>query len=153
MYRIVPLDQTVSDQARSSRRSPQYGHPAHGEVAAGYGPCRSCLDVFRVGEDRRLLFTYNPFDGLDAYPSPGPIFIHENSCHPYDQASVFPPALRNLPITLEGYGSDRWLVERERPKSTDLEAAIERIFANEAVLYIHIRNTEAGCFMARIDRA
>jgi Protein of unknown function (DUF1203) len=107
-------DASISDQVPESLHSPQYGHPAHSELAAGYGPCRSCLNVFCAGEERRLLFTYNPFDGLDEYPSPGPIFIHESQCSPYSQGSIFPPALRGLPLTLEGYGIGRWLVARER---------------------------------------
>jgi Protein of unknown function (DUF1203) len=152
-FRVVPIDPTISDQARTSLRSPQYGHPAHAEPAKGYGPCRSCLRRFLIGEDRRLLFTYNPFAGLDSYPSPGPIFIHENSCQPYQQESIFPPELRTLPLTLEGYGKDRWLISRERPAETDLEAAIERLLTHSEIDYIHVRNTEAGCFVARIERA
>ena len=152
MFRIVPIDPSISSQARASNRSPQYGHPAHSETARGYGPCRSCLDVFRVGEDRRLLFTYNPFAGLDAYPSPGPVFIHETDCSPYSDWSVFPAALRALPLTLEGYGAERWLVARERPDESQIEGAIEKLFADDRILYIHVRNTEAGCFIARVER-
>ena len=144
-FRVIAIDSFLSDEARSSRRSPQYGHPAHAEIASGYGPCRSCLDVFHVGEERRLLFTYDPFKGLDAYPSPGPVFIHEDHCEPYRENSKFPPALRSLPLTLEGYGKERWVITRERPPESDIEAAIGRILSNEDVEYIHVRNTEAGC--------
>jgi len=151
MFRIVPIDPSISNQVRTLSRSPQYGHPVHIEVAKGYGPCRSCLDVFRTGEERRVLFTYNPFAGLDAYPSPGPVFIHEEQCEPY-AATTFPPTLRDLPLTLEGYGTDRWLLQRDRPAEPEIENAVERIFANPEVLYIHVRNTEAGCFIARIER-
>jgi hypothetical protein len=150
---VKPIEYSFSDQVRESLRSPQYGHPAYAEVAAGYGPCRSGLNVFRTGKERRLLFTYDPFAGFDPYPSPGPIFIHEPNCKPYDQDGTFPPALRNLPLTLEGYGEGRWLIARERPAEGDIEIAIDRIFANPAAKYIHVRNTEAGCFMFRIERA
>jgi hypothetical protein len=152
-FLVRPIEPSISDQVRQSLRSPQYGHPAHAELAAGYGPCRSCLNVFRAGEESRLLFTYDPFAGLDGYPSPGPVFIHESNCSPYDQSSTFPPALRNLPLTLEGYGHDRWLFARERPVDREIEPAIGRILANPAVRYIHVRNTEAGCYIARIERA
>ena len=151
-FRVVPIDPAISDQARTSLSSPQYGHPAHAEPAKGYGPCRSCLRQFRSGEDRRLLFTYNPFTGLDSYPSPGPIFIHENACEPYEHEYAFPPELRTLPLTLEGYGQDRWLIARERPAESDIEIAIERLLAQSSIEYIHVRNTEAGCFIATIER-
>ena len=52
-------------------------------AAAGYGPCRLCLDTFRVGADERLLFTYDPFAGLDPYPAPVPIFVHADGCAPF----------------------------------------------------------------------
>jgi len=140
-FKVLPVSPELCEQVRSSLKAPQYGHPAHAEPAAGYGPCRSCLRQFHVGCDRRLLFTYNPFAGIDPYPSPGPIFIHENACQPFDQVSTFPPELRSLPLTFEGYGLERWLVARERPTDSDIEAAIARLFANPDVDYIHVRNT------------
>ena len=149
---VFPIDATLADAVRSTLKSPQYGHPAHAELANGYGPCRSCLRQFHAGEERRILFTYNPFEGVDTYPSPGPIFIHAESCKPFDDGSAFPPELRTLPLTLEAYGKDRWILARERPRDPEIETAIVRLFASPAVEYIHIRNTEAGCFIARIER-
>jgi hypothetical protein len=84
-FRVVGIPEELAQQARTEMRSPQYGHPAHAEVAKGYGPCRSCLDRFQTGEDERLLFTYNPFAGLDPYPSPGPI---SNACSAIRRSST-----------------------------------------------------------------
>jgi Protein of unknown function (DUF1203) len=152
-FRTIPIDQKICDQVRSTLTSPQYGHPAHVEPASGYGPCRACLKQFRVGADDRILFTYNPFAGLDGYPSPGPIFIHASSCEPFSEADKFPDELRGLPLTLEAFGDDRWILGRERPRPEAIEAAIQKCFAIPGVRYIHVRNTEAGCFMARIERS
>jgi hypothetical protein len=105
-----------------------------------------------VGDEDRLLFTYNPFAGLDPYPSPGPIFVHAAGCRPFDAPSGFPEDLRALPLTLEGYGAGRWLVARERVTAGDVDGAAARIFANRAVDYIHVRNSEAGCYIARLER-
>jgi len=151
-FRTVPVDPAICDQVRSTLKSPQYGHPAHVEPAAGYGPCRACLKQFRVGQEERILFTYNPFAGLDAYPSPGPIFIHADACESFSQVEKFPDELRNLPLTLEAYGDDRQILGRERPNADQIEAAIQRCFEISAVRYIHVRNTEAGCFIARVER-
>ena len=58
-----------------------------------------------------------------------------------------------LPLTFEGYGAGRrWLVIRERVADGEVEAAIERLFAEAAVQQSHIRNTEAGGFIARAER-
>lgn len=148
--RAIPLE--IAESARRDARSPQYGHPAHSEIARGYGPCRLCLDTFRIGEEERLLFTYNPFAGLDPYPSPGPIFVHAAGCASYEAAEGFPDSLRQLPLTLEGYGAERWIVARERVEDGDVEAAASRLFAHPAIAYVHVRNTEAGCYIARLER-
>ena len=151
-FRTIPIPLDLAAAARQARRSPQYGHPAHTETAAGYGPCRLCLRTFRVGEEERLLFTYNPFAGLDPYPSPGPIFVHAAGCRPFDAPSGFPEDLRALPLTLEGYAGGRWLVAREPVPAGDVEGAAARLFAHRAVDYVHVRNSEAGCYIARLER-
>jgi hypothetical protein len=153
-FRVVGIPEELARQARTEMKSPQYGHPAHTEVARGYGPCRSCLGKFETGRDERLLFTYNPFAGLDPYPSPGPVFIHSEECPTYE-APEFPQELRDLPLTFEAYGKDRWIVARERvspASNTEIEPALERLLGNSEVEYIHVRNTEAGCFIARVER-
>ena len=151
-FRTVPIPAAIADAARRDVRSPQYGHPAFVERAAGYGPCRSCLETFRVGEEDRLLFTYDPFAGLDAYPAPGPVFVHATACEPFAEPDGFPDALRALPLTLEGYATGRWLVAREPVAGGGVEGAVARLFAHPAVAYLHVRNTEAGCYIARIER-
>jgi hypothetical protein len=150
-YQIQALPEAIADAARTTQSSPQYGHPAHAELAKGYGPCRSCLRRFRTGEENRLLFTYNPFDGLDPYPAPGPIFIHEDRCDRY-QDNVFPPELRELPLMFEGYGAARELVTMERGTGDDIDQVISRILSISDVHYIHVHNAEAGCFIAQITR-
>jgi hypothetical protein len=151
-FRVLPIDSKLAEAVRNTLKSPQYGHPAHVELAAGYGPCRACLKQFRTGEEERILFTYNPFQGLDEYPSPGSVFIHAESCSSYDEPQVFPEELRPLPLTLEAYGENRWIVARERPSAHEIESSVERLLQTSGVHYIHIRNTEAGCFIARIER-
>jgi len=136
---------------REKLASPQYGHPAHVEVATGTGPCRSCLSTFEVGQEERILFTYNPFDGLVDYPSPGPVFIHRTVCSPF-RGDGFPEGLRSLPLTLEAYGDDRWILDRVRVTDGEVDEAIERLLANDAVRYVHVRHSEAGCFIAQVNR-
>jgi hypothetical protein len=152
-FRIRQIPETIANQARETLRSPQYGHPAHVEVATGYGPCRLCLRTFNEGKESRILFTYNPFEGLDSYPSPGPIFVHEKECPPYSAVNEFPADLRNLKLVFEAYGPERRLVSQDRVRDGAVEAAIARMFDQATVEYIHVRNGEAGCFIAHIERA
>ncbi len=80
---VYPVAREITHQARTTRRSPQYGHPVHEELAQGTGPCRECLRAFTVGAERRLLLTYSPFTGSSVLPQPGPIFIHADACTPH----------------------------------------------------------------------
>lgn len=105
-YRVLAIPESTAEAVRSTLASPQYGHPAHVELAQGYGPCRLCLRFFAVGQERRILFTYDPFEETGASPLPGPVFIHETACDRYPE-----------------------------------------------VAYLHVRDTEAGCFDLRIERA
>ena len=136
---------------RRTQRSPQYGHPAHRELAQGYGPCRLCLRTFAIAGEDRLLFTYQPFSEEGALPAPGPVFIHAEPCERFD-ASALPPDFRSLPIVIEGFRRGGVLVVQRRVETEDPEAVVAAVFADSGVQYAHIRNGEAGCFMARIDR-
>ena len=41
----------------------------------------------------------------------------------------------------------------ERITDSDVESVIERLFERSEVDYIYVRDTEAGCFDLRIERA
>ncbi|HEX6615992.1 MAG TPA: DUF1203 domain-containing protein [Gemmatimonadales bacterium] len=151
-YRIHGIPDAIAAGVRTSMRSPQYGHPAHAELAGGYGPCRLCLRTFEVGAEERLLFTYQPFTDPGALPAPGPVFIHREACERYDDTSL-PASLRPLPLVVEGYGDAGVLRVRQHVGGSPFESVLENVLAHRDVSYAHLRNAEAGCFIARIDRA
>jgi uncharacterized protein DUF1203 len=150
-YRIAGIPYPLATQARESLKSPQYGHPAYVELATGYGPCRLCLRTFEEGIDQRLLFTYQPFTDPEALPAPGPVFIHFETCERYE-GNELPEALRAIPLALEGYGNGGELLVQRRVATESFEDVMGHVFESEAVRYAHLRNAEAGCFIARIDR-
>ena len=150
-FRVSGIGEDLADQARRTHRSPQYGHPAHREVATGTGPCRVCLRTFEVGREERLLFTYQPFLTAGSLPAPGPIFVHAEPCVRHDGFEPTPD-LRSLPTIVEGYGDRGWLRVQEAVEDRALEEVLARAFAVEGVAFVHLRNAEAGCFMARVDR-
>jgi hypothetical protein len=150
-YRISGLDNETAEEVRTTLRSPQYGHPAHVETATGYGPCRVCLDTFEEGRDERILFTYQPFQDPEALPAPGPVFIHRRRCSRYDDLA-FPAELGSLPLALDSYGKGGLLVSRDRVGEQLVDDVVRRQLSDPKVEYLHLRNAEAGCFIARIDR-
>jgi hypothetical protein len=152
LYRVHGIPLSVATTVRDTLRSPQYGHPAHIEVATGYGPCRLCLQTFDVGHEERLLFTYQPFVDQAALPAPGPVFIHQESCERYDASGV-PEALRPLPLVVEAYGDAGALLLQRRVGVDSVDAVLAHAFGLAGTCYAHLRNGEAGCFIARVDRA
>ena len=150
-FRIAGIPSSLATDVRQTLRSPQYGHPAHKETASGYGPCRLCLRAFHEGVEERILFTYQPFSDPASVPAPGPVFIHAAPCERYD-APALPPDFRSLPLLFEAYGAGGEPLGRERVRASDPEELLERLFDVTGAEYVHIRNQEAGCFMARVDR-
>jgi len=151
-FRVQPIPDAIAVGVRTSLASPQYGHPAVVSVATGYGPCRSCLRTFEKGVDERILFTYNPFEGIDRYPEPGPIFVHREGCEAHVGAG-FPAGLHGLPMTFEAFGDERWMLRRERLDGREPAPVLEELLELPGVRYVNIRNSEAGCFIARAERA
>ena len=82
--RAIAMPTETAKKVLETNSSPGYGHPAHTAVAKGHGPCRHCLRPFRVGEEMRTLFTFNPFYKLASIPAPGPVFIHSELCERFD---------------------------------------------------------------------
>lgn len=152
-YRVIALPQEVADALRATRLSPFSAHPTHVEIARGHGPCRLCLRAFTVREDRRILFTFDPFAGLETLPLPGPVFIHEAACARHAEDAGFPEDIRTRQLTIQGYGAKRRLVVEEYFQAGDVDAVIDRLLKRADVLYLHVRDTAAGCYDCRIERA
>lgn len=151
--RIVAIPTEVANEVRQTLRAPFHGFPAHEELSTDEAPCRHCLKTFVPNVDRRILFTYDRFAGIESLPQPGPIYIHADECPRYSDDSHFPEQMRRSPRTLEAYKRGRNLVAQEYVTDGNYEAAIEKIFATTTANYIQVNSTTAGCFTFRIERA
>jgi Protein of unknown function (DUF1203) len=151
-YRVVAIGDRIAGIVRKTLQSPGYGHPAHSEVASGYGPCRQCLSTFNVGTDRRILFTYDPFHGKEHLPLPGPVYIHENDCERYPESAGFPVDMLSHRLTLNAYALGRRLVAQKYVSNGVIEPELEWLLRDREVAYIHVRDTDAGCYDFLIER-
>jgi hypothetical protein len=151
-YKVTAIPEEISSEARSTLRSPQYRSlAAAASVANGYGPCRSCLRVFEQGKDRRIYLTYNAFEGRSNLPDPGPVFIHENECGRFE-GSGFPEDLKELPILFEAFGEENRLLTRTAMDPDRTDEQIAEVLSDPQVRFINLRNAEAGCFIATVER-
>lgn len=151
-YTVRGVPQEIADEVRRTRRAPGYGHPAHLEVAGGTGPCRCCLRTFVPGQDQRLLFTYRPRSEDGSLMAPGPVFIHAEPCEAYS-GTGFPEGLRSLPLAFEARANGSRVVDLVSMPETSPEAQIEILLGVGHADWLHLRHAEAGCFIARVDRA
>jgi hypothetical protein len=150
-FAVRALPQDVAVFVREHGSDPVWGHPALTQLATGFGPCRFCLRRFREGEEMRTLFTYDSYAGVAEFPQPGPVYIHADECDRYD-GEGFPPDLRGLELTFEGVAAGPRVVALERTGGEGLERVIGDLLDLPEVDYVNVRNTQAGCFIARIDR-
>jgi hypothetical protein len=151
--RVVAISTAIAEAVRANLKAPGYGFPAHAELATDDAPCRHCLRTIYAEKDRRILFIYDRFAGVESLPQPGPIYIHVDSCPRYAENEGFPEELRGSPRTLEAYAHGRRLVAQEYVTDGGFEPAIERLFSYSEVDYLQVNSTTAGCFTFRIERA
>ena len=106
-----------------------------------------------IGSNLGTMFiTFDPFHGLEPFPLPGPVFIHENECDRHPEHGGFPVDLQSHELTLAAYGRGRDLRAEEHVSGTDVEKAIGRLFARDDVDYLHVRDRQAGCYDLRLER-
>jgi hypothetical protein len=151
-FRMIAIASELANGVRQTRKSPGYGHPATTTVATGHGPCRHCLRPFAVGEETRMLFTLNPFDGVAAIPQPGPVFIHEAECERYGEADGYPQELLPFAAVLDGYDGEQMIRTRRTVMDGSQERAIEEMMADPLIRYVMVRDGQAGCFDLRVER-
>jgi hypothetical protein len=149
--RVMAISTEVAEAVRRTQKDPHYNFPASTEISKGDAPCRHCLKMIPAGE-QAVLFTYDAFEGIEALPLPGPVYIHAQSCERYPENAGFPAELKNSPRTLNAYASGRKLLAQEYVENGTVESAIEKLFARSDVEYVHVRSTTAGCYTFRIER-
>jgi len=147
--RFQGISDAIAAEVRRTLRAPEYGHPAHRDLAKGYGPCRLCLRTFAIGKEERILFTYQPFRDEGSLPAPGPVFIHAHECARYEAAEL-PPDFRSLPLVFEAYRNGSQLLAQERVGERSPEEVLAKLLDRSGADYVHIRNGEVGCFMAAV---
>ena len=84
--------------------------------------------------------------------APGPVFIHAEHCEAYE-GNGFPESLRALPLAFEARLSGSRVSELSCRTDLSAEMQMRRLFEEHAAEWLHLRHAEAGCFIARVDRA
>jgi hypothetical protein len=151
-FKIYPLRHEDTAEIKRAMRDLHGNTPERSRAETNRSICRRCLRRFKPG-DARILFKFRPFQRESVFAEVGPVYVHEGDCEPaLDPLTRYPEEFRSLPLLLRAYSSDDTQVVAELIKDGDAEAVIDRFFADPQVAYIHLRDGEYGCYVARIER-
>ena len=155
-FKVVPLGKEYAARIRNERKD-DFGNQVIEQVATGKGPCRVSLKPFKPGRDARLLLSHSPFTEQNAFNQPGPIFISKEEVEPYSDVHRFPPEIKNdkesFPLSLIGYSKRQNMIFTQLVGDDDVDVLIEKIFdENPKIEYLHVRNSEACCYICKVER-
>ena len=81
------------------------------------------------------------------------IFVREGAEQTYDRVDEVPEVMRIRLLSLRAYDKEGMMLDADVVDGRQIEAVIERFFADPKVAYIHAHNAKRGCYSGRIDRA
>ena len=120
------------------------------ERTPGY-PCRISLTDSRPG-DELLLVNYEHHAVESPYRMRFAIYVRKGE-ETYDRVGDVPEQLRMRTLAVRAFDAEGMMVGWELVEGRELEAAIERLFANERAAYLHVHFAAPGCYAARVERA
>ena len=127
---------------------------AHGAVrqTADYpAPCRISLTDAAPGEEL-ILVNYEHHAVASPYRMRYAIFVRQGE-QTFDAIGLVPEQLRTRTLAVRAFDDKAMMVGFELTEGAQLEAAIERQFADPAARYLHIHFAAPGCYAARVERA
>jgi hypothetical protein len=128
------------------------GHPVEHVVAVGGEPLRCCLRGAARGEEL-ILFGYEPPIPASPYREIGAVFAHARPCAGPVAADAYPSDWYGRPQVLRAYDRRGWIhPATRRHDGLDPETVITEMLADPAVVQIHSRNIDYGCYMFAVTR-
>jgi Protein of unknown function (DUF1203) len=117
----------------------------------GY-PCRVSLADAEIGEELLLLaFEHQPADS--PYRSSGPIFVRRTAVSATLEAGVIPDYVRTRLMSVRAYDAAHLMTDAVVCEGSEVRSALQAMFANKEVAYIHLHNAKRGCFSCTVERA
>lgn len=99
-----------------------------------------------------LLLNHRYLDAATPYRGTHAIYIREGDGERFDRVNEVPPALRRRLLSLRAFDAQGMMLDADVTEGDQIEALIERLFANPRVDFIQTHFAKRGCFAARIER-
>ena len=114
-------------------------------------PCRITLADAEPGETV-LLLNHEHQDAETPYRSSHAIFVREAAREMVSVKDAVPECLATRLLSIRAFDAAGMMVDADVVEGVDLEPLIAKMFADDAVAYLHAHNARRGCFAARVDR-
>ena len=117
----------------------------------GY-PCRVSLADADIG-DTVLLINYEHQPELSPYRAAHAIYVRKGVEEARVRVEEIPHVLSSRLMSIRGFDNEHLMREADVVDGENLRKAIEQMFSNDQISYIHLHNAKPGCFAARVSRA
>ena len=115
-------------------------------------PCRVSLSDAGIGEEV-ILMHYEHQTVNSPFRASHAVYVRPGAEQSHLEADEVPEQLRTRILSLRGFDGVGMLIEADLADGLAIEPAIESVFKNPSVSYIHVHFAKPGCYAARIDRA
>jgi Protein of unknown function (DUF1203) len=115
----------------------------------GY-PCRVSLSDSKPG-DKLILVNYEHLPVDSPYRMRFAIFVREGD-ETYDKVDQVPEQLRRRVLAVRAFDAKGMMVGFELVDGSQLEQAIEKLFALGPADYLHVHFAAPGCYAACVER-
>lgn len=119
-------------------------------TATSNSPCRVSLTDATPG-DELILTNYEHHAVASPYRMRFAIFVRKGEKQ-FDAIDEVPEQVRTRVLAVRSFDDAAMMVEREPVDGRELEAAIDRLFADPRAAYLHVHFATPGCYAARVDR-
>jgi len=114
-------------------------------------PCRISLEDAPVGAEL-LLLPYEHHAAGSPYRASGPIFVRRGAVRRELEPGELPPYVTRRLISLRAYDRAAMMIEASVLDGTAVGDALDELFADRAVAYVHLHNAKRGCYSCRASR-
>lgn len=97
-----------------------------------------------------LNYVHQPAD--NPYRASHAIFVREGAGTRFDANDVVPECLRARMISIRAFDSQHMMLDADVVDGHEIEMAIQRLFENPDIAYLHAHYAKRGCYAARVDR-
>lgn len=115
-------------------------------------PCRVSLSDAELGESV-ILLNYEHQPGHSPYRARHAIYVREGARQAHPAIGEVPEMITSRLISVRGFDAAHMMIEAEVVEGCDVADALDTVFDNPAVAYVHLHFAKAGCFAARVTRS